>query len=89
LPERAETLMEIARLRVDALRIGITEIVKMRDEIRIAPVSLAASQEVRLARITKRKGVVTGGAVFIPAPVESPAHSLREFLGTMWSPDHG
>jgi len=86
LPENAETLMEVARLRVEALRVGISEIVTMRREVRIAPVQFSSSEEVRLTRLSRR-AVVRDRALFIPLPVDDPATGLIEFIRTMWPPD--
>lgn len=84
LPEAAGTLVELARLRVEALRVGLTEIVKLRHEVRMGPVDLKPSQEVRLQRL-KRGSVLRAseGVVFIPAP--NPILSgLTEFIEAMW-----
>ncbi|MBN2114647.1 MAG: transcription-repair coupling factor [Acidimicrobiia bacterium] len=86
LPARAEALVEIARLRVEALRVGLTEVVRLRDEVKLAPVTLGASQEVRLQRLAPR-AVVRGGDLFIPAPRRAPAAALTEFIRTMWPLD--
>jgi transcription-repair coupling factor (superfamily II helicase) len=85
-PARAGALIEIARLRVEALRVGLTEVVRLRDEVKLAPVALTASQEVRLQRLSPR-AVWRAGALFIPAPARSPAAALTEFLRTMWPID--
>lgn len=83
LPPRAQALIEIARLRVEALRVGLTEVVRLRDEVKLAPVDLAASQEVRLLRLAPR-AVRRGAELFLPAPARSPAAALTDFLRTMW-----
>ncbi|MEX2419067.1 MAG: transcription-repair coupling factor [Acidimicrobiia bacterium] len=88
LPERARVLIEIARLRVEALRVGITEIVAMRREVRLAPVTLTASQEVRLERISSR-AVMRDRSLFLPLPPEAPAARLADFVRTMWPPEDG
>jgi transcription-repair coupling factor (superfamily II helicase) len=80
LPPRAEALIDIARLRVEALRVGLTEIVRLRHEVKLAPVSLVASQEVRVQRLEPRS-VVRGQNLFVP---ERPAAALIDFLRTMW-----
>jgi transcription-repair coupling factor (superfamily II helicase) len=85
LPASAEALLAVARLRVEALRLGLREIVKVRNEVRIAPVELRTSQEVRLQRLAPR-AVVRGDTLFIPAPSTAPADSITEFLRTMWPP---
>jgi transcription-repair coupling factor (superfamily II helicase) len=83
LPSAATDLIDAARLRVEALRIGITEIVQNRREVRIAPVHLKASQEVRLERIA-RGALLRGSTLFLTPPEVSPATAIAEFLRTMW-----
>ncbi|NNL69062.1 MAG: transcription-repair coupling factor, partial [Acidimicrobiia bacterium] len=82
LPREATVLIDIARLRVEALRVGLEDIVKMRNEVKLSPVILSASQEVRLRRLAKR-AVVRGPVIFIPAPGDLPG-GLIEFVRSMW-----
>ncbi len=84
LPKEALQLIDVARLRVEAMRIGITEIVQNRREVRIAPVTMKASQEVRLERIA-RGALLRGSTLYLPAPESSPATVIAQFLRTMWS----
>jgi transcription-repair coupling factor (superfamily II helicase) len=88
LPARAEALIDIARLRVEAFRVGLREIVQMRREVKLAPVALSESQEVRLQRLTRRRAVfnASSGELFVPAPERDPAVAIAEFLRTMWPP---
>ncbi|MBI5158016.1 MAG: transcription-repair coupling factor, partial [Acidimicrobiia bacterium] len=87
LPPRAARLIDVARLRVEALRVGIEEVVAARREVRLAPVSLLASQEVRLQRIARNATVqAKQRTLFVPLPAE-PAAGLAEFIRTMWPPD--
>jgi transcription-repair coupling factor (superfamily II helicase) len=83
-PDAARSLIDIARLRVEALRVGINEVVKLKGEIRLAPVNLSTSQEVRLQRLAP-KAVLRGaeGVLFVPAPGE-PVAGLLNFLAKMW-----
>jgi len=83
LPDRATDLIDAARLRVEALRIGITEVVQNRREVRIAPVTLKTSQEVRLARLAP-DALLRGSVLYLPPPGDSPATVITEFLRTMW-----
>jgi len=83
LPPSAEALISVARLRVEAQRIGITEIVQTRREVRITPVSMKASQEVRLERIA-RGALLRGQTLFLPPPAKDIASSIAAFLLTMW-----
>jgi transcription-repair coupling factor (superfamily II helicase) len=82
LPAAAVSLIDIAHLRVQALRVGLTEIVKLHSEIRMSPVELTASQEVRLERLSPR-AVIRQGVLFVPAPSD-PVAGLRSFLEQMW-----
>jgi transcription-repair coupling factor (superfamily II helicase) len=83
LPSQATDLIDAARLRVEAIRIGITEIVQNRREIRIAPVVLKASQEVRLERLA-RDAILRSSTLYLTPPKESPATAIADFLLTMW-----
>jgi len=85
LPQPAANLVGVARLRVEALRIGLREMVAVKNEIRLRPVGLAASQEVRLQRLAPR-GVLRGDILFIPKPKPPLMDSLASFLHTMWPP---
>jgi len=86
LPLTALQLIGIAHLRVEALRVGLSEIVKLRNEVRLAPVDLAASQEVRLQRMAPRAVLrASEGALFVPAP-PSLVDGLIEFIRAMWPP---
>jgi transcription-repair coupling factor (superfamily II helicase) len=86
LPPKAATLVEVARLRVEAIRLGVEEVVATRRDVRISPVTLHASDEVRLRRLSPRS-VVRGRDLFVPLPGSEPATEVRRFLGTMWPPD--
>jgi transcription-repair coupling factor (superfamily II helicase) len=85
LPPAATTLVELARLRVDAIEVGLDEVVKLRNEIRISPVDLKESLEVRLKRLQPRSVLqAADGVMFIPAP--SPIlDGLRAFIAEMWN----
>jgi transcription-repair coupling factor (superfamily II helicase) len=87
LPPEAGSLIDLARLRSQAIRAGLTEIVKLRNEIRLSPVDLKPSQEVRLERL--RKGSVlraTEGVLFIPTH-EPLISGLIDFITQMWPPE--
>jgi transcription-repair coupling factor (superfamily II helicase) len=85
LPPAALALIEVARLRTEALRVGLEEIVAVRNEVRLGPVALRPSQEVRLERLMPR-GLLRGSTLFIPAPQDDLVVSLLQFLRTMWPP---
>jgi len=83
LPAEARALINVARLRVEAMRVGIEEVVQVRDEVRLSPVALAASQEVRLRRLA-RHAILRGPVLFIPAPRREPAAAISTFITEMW-----
>jgi len=84
LPPAADALVSLARLRVEALRVGLDELVQLRHEIRMGPVDLKPSQEVRLKRLQPRSVLnAQDGQIFIPAPRDL-VPSLIEFLEEMW-----
>jgi len=83
LPEPAAALVDVARLRVEAIRVGLAEIVKVRDEVRLSPVTLRASEEVRLSRLAPR-AVVRGDVLYISAPRSEPVNGLLGFVHKMW-----
>lgn len=85
LPPEAESLISLARLRVEAIRVGLSEIVKLRNEVRMGPVDLKPSQEVRLGRL--KKGAVlraSEGLIFIPIS-EPLVDDLIDFVKRMWA----
>jgi transcription-repair coupling factor (superfamily II helicase) len=84
LPPAAEALVSLARLRVEALRVGLEELVQLRHEIRMGPVDLKSSQEVRLKRLQPRSVLnAQEGVIFIPAPRDL-VPGLIHFLQEMW-----
>jgi transcription-repair coupling factor (superfamily II helicase) len=84
LPDEADSLIALALLRVEAIRVGLTEIVKLRAEIRMGPVDLKPSQEVRLERLAPDSVLrAAEGVIFIP--VTTPlVDELIEFIRRMW-----
>lgn len=84
LPPEAESLISLARLRVEAIRVGLEEIVKLRNEIRLGPVDLRPSQEVRLQRLAPGSVLrASEGIVFLPAR-EPLVENLIDFVKRMW-----
>jgi transcription-repair coupling factor (superfamily II helicase) len=86
LPPAANGLLDLARLRVEALRIGLNEIVNLRHEVKIGPVDLRPSAEVRLQRLQPRSVLRPGdGVLYIPTPTPLVS-GLIGFLQEMWPP---
>ena len=87
LPPEAKMLIDLARLRVEAIRAGLDELVKLRHEVRLSPVDLKPSQEVRLQRLAPRSVLrASEGVLFVPAP-HPIVPGLLSFLEKMWPDD--
>ncbi len=86
IPPNAQSLLDVAALRADAIRAGLTDIVKLKNEIRIGPVDLSASQEIRLQRIAPTAVLRPDeGTLFLPAGADGTIISqLRDFISGMW-----
>ncbi|MDX2401175.1 transcription-repair coupling factor [Microbacterium algeriense] len=68
-PEEVEGLVAIARLRRRAARAGLTDVVTMGSNLRIAPARLEDSIKVRLQRLYPKAKLVAGGeALVVPMP---------------------
>ncbi|MFK4762009.1 transcription-repair coupling factor [Microbacterium sp. ZW T5_45] len=69
LPEEVEGLIAIARLRRRAARAGLTDVVTMGSNLRIAPARLEDSIKVRMQRLYPKAKLVGGGdALVVPMP---------------------
>ncbi len=89
LPPEVSGLIDLARLRVEAIRVGLTEMVSLRDEVRMGPVDLKPSQEVRLQRLQPLSVLrATEGRLFIPRP-QPLVEGLVGFLTEMWPREDG
>lgn len=72
-PTPVETLLAVARLRLDARAAGIHEIVLAGANIRFAPVALAESATMRLARLYPRSTVKPATrTILVPRPMTAP-----------------
>ncbi len=89
LPGPAEALISVAALRIECIRIGITEIVMNGSDARISPVSLRASQTKTLKRLAPRAVLKEStGVLTVPlARGENPAVALAELLCGLFEPD--
>ncbi len=88
-PAPAGALISVAALRVECLRIGITEIVMNGNEARISPVELRASQTKALKRLSPRATIKEStGVLTVPiARGENPAVALTTLLCELFEPD--
>ncbi|MDH3471056.1 MAG: transcription-repair coupling factor, partial [Acidimicrobiia bacterium] len=85
LPLEADLLIRAAGLRVEALRVGLTDIVGLRNEVRINPVTLDADQDV-LLMAGYPKAVIRNRTLFLPPASEDIVGELTTFLRTLWPP---
>jgi transcription-repair coupling factor (superfamily II helicase) len=89
LPEPAQALMQVATLRVECLRIGITEIVMNGLDARLSPITLRASQTRILRRLAPR-AVFKETTEVLTVPIsrgENPAVALTTMLCELFEPD--
>ena len=89
-PPPAEALLEVARLRVDCLRCGLSEVVVTRSgpggsgcRARLSPVRLLASRRVRLRRLYGDKAVYKVEASELHVPLPSGRGPLIQQLRTL------
>lgn len=69
LPEPAQALLRVGRLRALAREVGLTDIAMQGSRLRFAPVDLRESQELRVKRLYRGTIVKPGsGRVLVPAP---------------------
>jgi transcription-repair coupling factor (superfamily II helicase) len=88
LPEPARALISVGALRVECVRVGITEVVMNGNEVRISPIELRASQTLTLRRVAARAVYKESSkTVTVPiAPGVSPTNVLIELLQELFDP---
>ncbi|HWK77080.1 transcription-repair coupling factor [Microbacterium sp.] len=70
-PEEVEGLVSVARLRRRAAASGLTDVVVMGSNLRVAPARLEDSMKVRLQRLYPKSKLVAGGeALLVPVPAD-------------------
>ena len=68
-PAEVEGLLAVARLRRRAARAGLSDVLAMGSNLRIAPAALADSMRVRLQRLHPRAKLLAGGeSLVVPLP---------------------
>ena len=88
LPEPAQALISVGALRVECLRLGITEIVTNANTIRISPLKLRASQTMTLRRLASL-AVYKEEPGFISLPIPrgaNPAVTVIALLQSLFDP---
>ncbi|MFD5224830.1 transcription-repair coupling factor [Microbacterium sp. NPDC058342] len=83
LPDEVGTLVAVARLRRRAARAGLTDVVAMGSNLRVAPARFEDSMKVRLQRLYPKAKLVGGGeALVLPLPVDA---DLLEWVGNLFT----
>jgi len=77
-PRSAVALLDVARLRAEAVRLGIRSITVQRGTARVLGLELLGSQKVRLRRLSPKAIAKDDGEVAIPVTV--PAHDVAPAL---------
>ncbi|PKI92188.1 transcription-repair coupling factor [Actinomycetales bacterium SN12] len=82
-PDEVTTLVTVARLRRRAARAGLSDVVAMGSNLRIAPARFEDSMKVRLQRLYPKAKLVGGGeALVVPMPTDA---DLIEWVGNLFT----
>jgi len=83
-PEPAAALLDVARLRAECARVGVTAVIVQRNQARITGLTLKESQKVRLRRLVP-KSVAKDGEIVVPVagPSARVAPALVELLADL------
>ncbi|UNK69926.1 transcription-repair coupling factor [Microbacterium sp. H1-D42] len=82
-PDEVTTLVKVARLRRRAARAGLSDVVAMGSNLRVAPARFEDSMKVRLQRLYPKAKLVGGGeALVVPMPVDA---DLIEWVGNLFT----
>ncbi|MEV7631468.1 transcription-repair coupling factor [Microbacterium sp. NPDC089318] len=82
-PDEVTTLVKVARLRRRAARAGLSDVVAMGSNVRIAPARFEDSMKVRLQRLYPKAKLVGGGeALVVPMPTDT---DLIEWVGQLFT----
>jgi transcription-repair coupling factor (superfamily II helicase) len=85
LPEPVANLLEVARFRAFARRYGVTEVSLQGSVVRMSPLSLRESQEMRMHRLYPRSvWKSTVGTISVPRPGK-PGQPLRDVPLLEWA----
>jgi transcription-repair coupling factor (superfamily II helicase) len=81
LPEPASTLIDVARLRVRAKELGLTEVVLQGKFLKLAPVTLPESLQIRLARMYPGSLIKSAAQSLLVARSAAPNWQVGDDLG--------
>ena len=90
LPEPVRNLVAVARLRILVRLAGLTDVVAQGQHVRLAPVQLKESQQLRLARVYPKSLYKEGtGTVLVPRPTTARigGQPLRDQAVLDWAAD--
>ncbi|MBM6547106.1 transcription-repair coupling factor [Janibacter sp. YIM B02568] len=90
LPEPVRNLVAVARLRILVRQAGLTDVVAQGQHVRLAPVRLRESQQLRLARVYPKSLYKEGtGTVLVPKPMTARIGGapLRDQAVLDWAAD--
>ena len=88
LPQQAQALIQVGAVRVECIRLGITEILTNNNDIRISPIELRASQTLTLRRVAPR-ATFKEQQKLISLPIargSNPATAVLELLRGLFDP---
>ena len=86
LPAPVENLLEVARLRAYARRLGVSEVALQGSQVRLAPVTLPESRQLRLTRLYPRSVVKPAvRTILVPRPATGPGQPLRDGALLRWA----
>jgi transcription-repair coupling factor (superfamily II helicase) len=88
IPEPAEMLLLVGRVRAECHRLGLAEVVVTRSDARLSPVRLKVSDTMRLSRLAKDAILKeTLQQLIVPIPrTREPVEYLLDFLGQLFPP---
>lgn len=88
IPEPAEMLLLVGRVRAECHRLGLTEVVLSRSDARLSPVTMKVSDTMRLSRLSKDAiHKETLQQLIVPIPrTREPVEFLLDFVGQLFPP---
>ena len=86
IPDPAEMLLQVGRVRAECHRLGATEVVVTRSDARLSPLTLKVSDTMRLSRVAKDAIYKdTLQQLIVPVPrTHEPVEYLLEFLSRLF-----
>jgi transcription-repair coupling factor (superfamily II helicase) len=79
-PPPAAALLAVARVRAEAVRLGIRDIAVQKGSVRIFPLVLRESQKLRLKRLSPRALLKSNDEIVVPLAASGPVGSKQDGL---------